>query len=125
MAKRDYAQERANRDARYRAKGFKGYNDYETQRRRQKARDAGHKSYYAFTKVRKINFLNALRVKERRQRESELAHLKDRRTGELVDRLIEQLERGGNIMEEMPDLTDPAYWDWFRVWYSPSKRQVA
>jgi len=46
MAKpRDYAKERANRDAKYQALGYKSYNQYDTERRRNKANKAGFKTY--------------------------------------------------------------------------------
>lgn len=48
MAKkdRDYAQERTNRDAKYKALGYKSYNQYDSERRRNKAQKSGFKSYY-------------------------------------------------------------------------------
>ena len=50
---RDYAKERAGRDAKYRAQGYKSYNDFEHYRRYAKAKSEGYSSYYEKVRSRK------------------------------------------------------------------------
>jgi len=55
MAKaRDYAKERANRNAKYQALGYKSYNAYETERRNKKAKTQGYRNYYRKTKGKQL-----------------------------------------------------------------------
>ena len=50
---RNYANERARRDIKYRAQGYKSYNDYEHYRRYAKAKSEGYSSYYEKVRSRK------------------------------------------------------------------------
>ena len=52
---RNYANERARRDIKYRAQGYKSYNDYEHKRRNAKARSENFRSYSEKVRSRKTS----------------------------------------------------------------------
>ena len=90
---RDYAKERAGRDAKYRAmtnpdtgKPYKSYNDYEYHRRNRKAIKEGFKKgYYSKKKIEK-----------------------------LIAETLKKLDQTGVDMEDLPEVGTPEWWKIFR-----------
>ena len=86
---RDYAKERARRDAKYQALGYKSYNKFETERRNKKAKTQGFKNAY-----------------------------RKRKALTLAEKLVQALDAKGVAYDDKLTPDDPVFWSWFRMLYS-------
>jgi hypothetical protein len=113
---RDYAKERAQRDAKYRVQGFKSYNDRETKRRNANARSEGFVNSSAQRKwlneqAKTLGFpTHGARLKaERKVLEDSM------KVRTYLDNLADQLAAGMNPADI--DIDDPLYWQAFKANY--------
>jgi hypothetical protein len=100
---RDYAKERARRDAKYKALGYKGYNQYDKERRQRLRKDSQYSKEWH--KLREQQIRSKPKVDPQ----------------ELVDKLLKHFEEAGNDMsffDQYGDYDESAYWAAFRVAYN-------